>query len=163
MASEVRLARSDELARAGEIVVEAYRAGGFLENAEVGYAEKLADTAGRASTAELYVALIDGDIVGCVTYCPHGTVWGEIARSDEGEFRMLGVAEAARGRGIGLALTERCLERSRELGYAGVVLSSLPTMTSAHQLYEGLGFRRAPQRDWSPGEGITLWAFELTL
>ncbi|HSV38479.1 MAG TPA: GNAT family N-acetyltransferase, partial [Nocardioidaceae bacterium] len=128
----IRLARPEELARAGEIVVEAYRAGGFLDNAEVGYAEKLADTASRASTAELYVALLDGDVVGCVTYCPNGTIWGEIARPDEGEFRMLGVAEAARGHGIGLALTERCLERSRELWYGGVVLSSLPRMTSAH-------------------------------
>jgi ribosomal protein S18 acetylase RimI-like enzyme len=159
----IRLAKPEELARAGEIVVEAYRAGGFLDNAEVGYAEKLADTTSRASSAELYVALLDGDVVGCVTYCPVGGPWREIARPDEGEFRMLGVAEAARGRGIGLALTERCLERSRELGYAGVVLSSLPRMTSAHRLYEGLGFRRAPERDWSPQEGITLWAFELTL
>ena len=163
MAFEVRLARPEELVRAGEVVVEAYLAEGFLDNAEVGYAEKLADTVGRARDAELYVAVRDGDVVGCVTYCPVGTPWGEIARADEGEFRMLGVARAARGQGIGLALTELCLGRSRELGYTGVVLSSLPTMTSAHRMYEGLGFRRAPGRDWLPAPGVTLWAYELTL
>lgn len=163
MASEIRLARADELEAAGAVVVEAYLAGGFLDNAEAGYAEKLADTAGRARDAELYVALLDDKVVGCVTYCPVGTPWGEIAGPDEGEFRMLGVAPEARGRGIGLALTQKCLDRSRELGYSGVVLSSLPTMASAHRMYEGLGFRRAPERDWSPAPGVLLWAYELTL
>ena len=163
MASEIRLAREDELTAAGAVVVDAYLAGGFLANAEDGYAAKLADTASRARDAELYVALTDGSLVGCVTYCPFGSPWGEIAHPGEGEFRMLGVASTARGKGIGLALTEQCLDRSRELGYEAVVLSSLPAMTAAHRLYERLGFARLPERDWEPQPGIALWAYRLSL
>ena len=161
--SEIRLARPEDLAAAARVVVEAYRADGFVGQAEDGYVEKLADTASRAVEAELYVALLEAQVVGCVTFTPFGSAWGEIALADEGEFRMLGVSTAARGRGIGLALTERCLTRSRELGYRGVVLSSLPTMTSAHRVYEALGFQRVTARDWSPAPGVQLWAYRLDL
>jgi hypothetical protein len=36
-------------------------------------------------------------------------------------------------------------------------------MTSAHRIYERLGFRRAPERDWSPVPGVDLMAFALRL
>jgi len=163
LASEIRLARPEDLEAAASVVVEAYRAGGFLDEAENGYVTLLADTASRAAEAELYVAVLDGRVVGCVTFSPYGSPWGEIATPDEGEFRMLGVALGARGHGIGLDLTGHCLTRSRELGYQGVVLSSLPTMTIAHRLYERLGFRRVHGRDWSPAPGVLLWAYRLSL
>jgi ribosomal protein S18 acetylase RimI-like enzyme len=56
-----------------------------------------------------------------------------------------------------------CLERSIELGYSAVVLSSLPVQQAAHRLYERLGFRRTPDRDWSPATGVDLLAFRLDL
>jgi GNAT superfamily N-acetyltransferase len=55
---------------------------------------------------------------------------------------MLGVAGRARGLGIGTALTERCIERTRELGLARLVMSSANYMTTAHRIYERLGFVR---------------------
>ena len=58
---------------------------------------------------------------------------------------MLAVSPAARGRGVGRALVEHCLRRSRELGYAGIRMSSMDRMTSAHRVYERLGFVRAPR------------------
>ena len=36
-------------------------------------------------------------------------------------------------------------------------------MTAAHALYRGLGFRRAPDRDWEVEPGIQLLGFELDL
>jgi hypothetical protein len=33
----------------------------------------------------------------------------------------------------------------------------------AHRLYERLGFRRAPERDWAPRRGIDLIGFQLDL
>ena len=66
-------------------------------------------------------------LLGTVTYCPPGSVYREIGLDDEGEFRMLGVAGRARGLGIGTALTERCIERTRELGLARLVMSSATT------------------------------------
>lgn len=35
-------------------------------------------------------------------------------------------------------------------------------MERAHALYESLGFRRTPERDWYvPGEEVLLWVFRL--
>ncbi len=92
-------------------------------------------------------------MLGSVTFCVAGSPFREIARDDEGEFRMLAVNPAVRGRGVGQALVELCLQRSRELGYAGVRMSSMDRMTSAHRVYERLGFVRAPEDDWSPAPG----------
>jgi ribosomal protein S18 acetylase RimI-like enzyme len=44
-------------------------------------------------------------------------------------------------------------------GQRAVVCSSLPAMRAAHRIYERLGFRRVPERDWSPAAGIELIVF----
>ncbi len=98
-----------------------------------------------------------------MTFCPVGSSYREIGRDDEGEFRMLAVSPAARGRGVGRALVEHCLDRSRELGYAGIRMSSMDRMTSAHRVYERLGFVRAPQDDWAPVPGVNLLAYRAPL
>ncbi len=92
---------------------------------------------------------------------PPGSAFREIARDDEGEFRMLAVTPAARGRGVGLALVELCVRRSRELGFSGVRMSTMDVMSSAHRVYERLGFVRVPADDWSPEPGVSLLAYRL--
>lgn len=106
----------------------------------------------------------EGDaLLGAVTICPIGSPWREIATDDEGEFRMLAVSPAAQGRGVGRVLTDLVVERSRDDGFSAVVLSSLPAMVAAHRVYERLGFRRLPDRDWSPHPGTDLIAYRLDL
>jgi ribosomal protein S18 acetylase RimI-like enzyme len=163
MHPSIRLAAADDLGAAGEVLVAAYRYGGFLDDSHQAYAATLADTPRRSREAELYVALVDGAVVGTVTFCPEGSSWREIGRPREGEFRMLGVSPAAAGAGVGSALVQRCLDRSGELGYERLVISSLPSMSSAHRLYERIGFQRAPERDWSPAQGVVLHAYLLDL
>jgi len=161
----VRPAHSSELASLGELTVEAYLADGFVGNGD-GYVDHLRDAASRAREAELYVAeLADrpGVPAGTVTFCPEGSPWCELARPGEGEFRMLAVARDARRRGVGESLVSTCIERSRELGYRALVLSSLPAQQTAHRVYARLGFRRTPELDWSPVEGVDLLAFRLDL
>ncbi len=99
------------------------------------------------------MAVEDGVLVGTVTDPPPGSRYREIGGDDEGEFRMLAVAPSAQGRGVGQALVEFLLDRYRERGYRGVVISTLAEMTAAHRVYERLGFRRAPELDWSPLPG----------
>ena len=36
-------------------------------------------------------------------------------------------------------------------------------MRAAHRLYERTGFRRLPERDWSPRPGVQLLAYSLEL
>ncbi len=158
----VRPAHVSELAAVGELTVTAYAADGLLVEDDP-YADHLRDAVTRAREAEVYVAVVDDQLAGTVTFCPQGSPWGEIAQPGEGEFRMLAVAPAFRGRGVARALVGVCLERSTELGYTAVVLCSLEAQAPAHRVYEGLGFRRLPERDWSPYPGVDLMAFRLDL
>ena len=73
-------------------------------------------------------------------------------RPDEGEFRMLAVAPAARRRGVGRGAGRgSSWTASASSGATAVVLSQpRRRWPRAHRLYERLGFRRAPERDWAP-------------
>jgi ribosomal protein S18 acetylase RimI-like enzyme len=159
----IRRAREDELTAVGDLTVAAYAE--WLEGERDPYAEHLRNAEARFRDAELFVAVDQGDhgLLGCVTICPEGSPWREIALADEGEFRMLAVAPEARGRGVGRALTQFCLDRFREVGASAIVLSTLPEMTAAHRIYARLGFERTPDRDWRPYPGTLLITFRKAL
>ena len=164
---EIRPARPDELAAVGALTVRGYRADGLLtRNRGTGHYEaQLRDAAGRAASAELLVAATPGgELLGTVTWCPPGSGLRELAgRPDQGEFRMLAVAPAARRHGVARAMVGHCLDEAHRLGLAELVLSSLPEMIAAHALYTALGFRRAPELDWTPVPRVRLWAFRRPL
>ena len=79
-------------------------------------------------------------------------VWGVMSLAALGTL-------VASAQGVGEALARHCIDRFRESGAVAVVLSSTPGMADAHRLYERLGFRRLPERDWQPVPGVQLWAF----
>jgi ribosomal protein S18 acetylase RimI-like enzyme len=160
--TDIRLALPTEYDEVGELTAEAYANDGFIP-ANSGYGLTLRNAADRAAKAELWVAADATGLLGTVTFCVPGSVYGEIGLDGEGEFRMLGVSPKARGFGIGTALSRHCVDRSRELGFHRVVMSSATYMTTAHRLYERLGFTRLPERDWSPRPGVDLYAFSLDL
>ncbi|MGH3342684.1 MAG: GNAT family N-acetyltransferase [Carbonactinosporaceae bacterium] len=156
----VRDARQDDYPAVGEITVSAYLADGLLHN-DHGYAAQLRDARHRAEHAELIVAADPptGRLLGSVTFCLPGSTYAEQSREGEAEFRMLAVAPDARGHGAGEALVLECLLRARARGCVGVVISTLRSMHTAHRLYERLGFRRVPGRDWWPVPEIELLCF----
>jgi ribosomal protein S18 acetylase RimI-like enzyme len=117
----------------------------------------------RARAATLLVAVDDGEVVGTVTYVRHGERYAEVSRPGEAEFRMLGVAPGAQGRGIGRALVQACIDRASAEGCTALVMCTDVHMETAQGLYERLGFRRAPERDWVPTDIITLIGYELAL
>jgi GNAT superfamily N-acetyltransferase len=160
----LRRARPEELVAVGELTLAAYVADGFLDNDD-DYASELRAAAHRAAEAELIVAVDPAghELLGTVTFALFGSHYAEISRTGEAEFRMLAVAPAARGRGIGHDLARWCVDRARELGCKALVLSSLDRMYTAHRLYERMGFQRLPDRDWTPAPDITLVAYRLDL
>jgi len=158
----VRLATQEDLEAVGRITVSAYCDDGFIAPDD-DYIEELADAARRSREAEVWVAVDSAGVLGSVTFCEPRSEFAELSRGNEGEFRMLGVAAHSRRRGVAEALVVRCIERSRELGYDALVLCSMRQMTTAHRLYERLGFHRVPERDWSPVAGIELLGFSLRL
>lgn len=159
MSLEIRRILPEEYAAAGAVTEAAYDE--FTTGPHDSYRVLLRDTATRDREAEVWVAVEGGRVLGNVTIAPLGSAWREIGTDDEGEFRMLAVDPAGRGRGVGRALLESTLARFRDEGFAGVALSSLETMTAAHSLYRRAGFVRDPGRDWSPKPGVELIAFAL--
>ncbi|MFD7814304.1 GNAT family N-acetyltransferase [Streptomyces sp. NPDC059785] len=191
----IRRARPGEYEAVGEVTARAYLGDGLLDFGESDtYLTELRDVAKRAAAAEVLVAVdgaagtspgtadgilgpgtVDGTlgpgtadgILGGVTFVATGGPMADIAREGEAEIRMLAVAAESRGRGAGEALVRACVERARATeGCVRVVLSSQRTMRAAHRIYERLGFRRTPERDWNPLpelDDIVLITYELTL
>ena len=159
----IRRARPADHEAAGAVTVAAYAA--FTRGPDDPYVEHLRNAAARDIEAELWVATPDDsdEILGTVTICREGSRWQELARHDEGEFRMLAVSPTAQRMGVGEALVRLVLDRFREEGATAIVLSSLPQMTEAHRLYERLGFVRTPERDWRPLPHVPLIAYRLDL
>jgi ribosomal protein S18 acetylase RimI-like enzyme len=156
----VREALPSEHTELGELCVRAYRAFGSLSD---GYAAGLRDVAGRARTARILVAVDGHAPLGCVTLVLDEGPLRELAGPDEGEFRMLAVDPAAQGRGAGETLVRACADKVRRAGRERLVISSATDMTTAHRLYERLGFTRAPERDWRPIPAVQLLSYELAL
>jgi GNAT superfamily N-acetyltransferase len=159
---EVRPVRPEEFDELGRATVEAYEAlpGEPLSAA---YLEELADVASRAAEAEVLVALVDGRLVGGVTYVRPPGRYAEFGPGEAG-IRHLAVVPAARGHGVGAALVAACLERARADGFPRICLFTTPSMATAHRLYERLGFLRRPERDWTlPDIGLHLLSYVLEL
>jgi GNAT superfamily N-acetyltransferase len=159
----IRRAEPRDHAAIGEVTVAAYD--NLPAAAEADYTEQLRNAAARDSEADLWVATPDDsdEILGTVTICYDGSPWREIARGDEGEFRMLAVSPSAQGQGVGEALVRRVIDRFRESGAPSILLSTLTPASPAHRLYLRLGFERVPEMDWSPVPGVDLVAYRLDL
>jgi putative acetyltransferase len=78
------------------------------------------------------------------------------------ELKRLYVRPAARGLGLGRALTYAAIEAAREAGYARIRLDTLPSMCSARKLYESLGFRDIAPYYENPIPGTRYFELELT-
>lgn len=161
---QIRTAQEAEFAAIGELTVAGYDANGYLVLPDGTYDEQyatwLADVQGRAAGSTVLVAAEPGGLLGTVTWCPSGSPFAQLAHEPhQGDLRTLSVAPHARRRGIARLLLVACLDRAETAGLSEVVLCSLPEMTSAHNLYLSEGFRRRPDLDWSPIQGVTLWGF----
>jgi ribosomal protein S18 acetylase RimI-like enzyme len=126
----------------------------------------LADVDDRAANALVLVAQEAGSaptLLGSITYVPGPGPYAEFESPAEAGIRMLVVAPEAQRRGVGSALVLACIDEARRAGKARISLHTTPAMTGAQQLYSGLGFRRAPERDWVPEPGVNLLGYVLDL
>lgn len=75
-----------------------------------------------------------------------------------GEVKRLYVVPAARGKGVGRLLAEGIVAAAKELGYARLLLDTLPSMKEAQAVYVSLGFRPiAPYRFNPAARPATDW------
>src|SRR5262245_10229865 len=162
----IRPVEPSEYSELGALTREAYTAlDGHVH--EPDYEDELADVRTRAeATATMVLVAIDDDgrLLGGTTHVIDNTSpFAENAPADAASIRMLAVARAAQGKGIGKALVLACIAQANDDGKAAVVLHTTPWMTTAHRLYEGLGFRRDPERDWQATPDVLLLGYRLEL
>jgi len=157
----IRDARPAELDEIGELRVGAYQAGGFLP-AGSDYAPHLRHL-GADGAGHVLVAVSGERIAGTVMLQPWSAASEIVMSPDEAEVRALAVAADMQGRGVGRALLTAIVERAGREGVTHLTLCTQPGMRAAQRLYEGAGFSRLAERDWSPHPGLTLLAYGLRL
>jgi predicted N-acetyltransferase YhbS len=132
------------------------------------YRQNIVATLADAQPATQIVAEVDGALVGSVLMYPAGADTGAPGRGKTmmlvwPEVRLLAVAPAARGSGAGRRLMEECIRRARASGATAITLHTTDMMQRAMELYQRMGFERAPDLDFSPAQGITVKGYRLAL
>ena len=167
---QIREALPGEHARLGALVADAYAALPGMPGPceQPAYYAMLRDAAARAQHPAIHVLAAisdDGALCGAVDFIDDLAHYGAGAVSsipNAAGIRLLAVAPAHRGRGLGELLTRECLARARALGRTQVILHTTRAMRTAWSLYERLGFTRAPELDFAQG-ALEVFGFRLDL
>ncbi len=154
-----RIAHDDDLERTGALVQAAYRS---LPDypADDEYDRYIGDVGARLEpdgAVDVIVAVLDGRIVGCLTFVPGpGTHHHEFDDPEAASFRYFGVDPAVHGVGVGQAMVQWCIDEARRLGRRRIRIHTIPVMEAAQRMYTRLGFLRTPEHDetWGDVEGI---------
>lgn len=145
---QIRRATPDDAPAVRAIMQEVYVGEGWADPERAPeYVRSLLDAGIRIARADVFVADVDGRAIGTITATDRPPL-ANIARPGELEVRMLAVLPTDRRSGAGRALMGACEELARARGRRRVVLSTEAGMRAAQRLYEGLGYRRTPDRDW---------------
>jgi putative acetyltransferase len=93
----------------------------------------------------LALAILSDQPVGCIA----------LRRLDNNscEMKRLFVRQAARGKGVALALLTWLVAEARLQGYSAMLADTLPAMTDALRLYERFGFKRVEPYSAKPTPG----------
>jgi GNAT superfamily N-acetyltransferase len=90
-----------------------------------------------------FLVALDGErVVGCVALKPLGAT--------DAELKRMYVQPEYRGQQIGWRLVEALIAAARAAGYTKVILDSHYSMSSAHRVYQGAGFRIVPPPEDAP-------------
>jgi len=112
-----------------------------------GFEAEVAALPGRYAASqggELYLALWQGQPVGCTAYYRFD--------AETVELKRLFVSASVTGQGIGRLLIEAALEDAAKAGYDRLILDSVGRLTAARKLYDRLGFEEIPSYNDNPFE-----------
>ena len=107
----------------------------------------------KAADSIYYVAEYNGEIMGGGGIYPT-----ENLPAGTCELVKLYISPAARGKGIGKVLLEKCILAAKQMGYKKIYLETMPELTIAIPMYEKLGFIYLPAAQGNSGHtGCDVW------
>jgi len=96
-----------------------------------------------------------GQLAGAVVYfndMQHYGSGGTATREKNAAgFRLLAVAPAFQGQGVGKLLTQACIRKAKAAGHRQLIIHSTQAMLKAWSMYEKLGFKRSADLDFMQG------------
>ena len=168
---QIRDAQAHEFTNLGQLMVQVYTQLEGFPNPEdqPAYYQMLAqigDFTNLPSTQLLVAFSEKQELLGGVVYFGDMQYYGAggIASQEKqaAGFRLLAVHPKARGRGVGKALTQFCIDLAKQQQRAEVIIHSTKVMQVAWGMYERLGFERSPDLDFDQ-EGLAVYGFRLHL
>jgi putative acetyltransferase len=144
---EIRPATSADEIETARTLFREYAAGLDVNLSFQNFDEELATLPGAYAPPDgrLLLAWDDAEPAGCVALRRFADGVGEMKR--------LYVRPTWRGTGLGRALTEAIISEARAVDYVTLRLDTLPTMTTAQNLYRALGFREIAAYRANPVHG----------
>ena len=133
-----------------EVLIAAYRQYADLISLDIfsPYLADVLDLDKHARHGRLLVVEVDGWICGFGAFYPDTTVQDVGFPAGWAGGRALAVPPAARGHGVARTLIATCERLARETGAPVFAFHTASFMTGAIALYDGLGYRRAPEFDF---------------
>ena len=93
----------------------------------------------------LYLAYVDGQLAGCIAL--------RAFQENQCEMKRLYIRPQYRRQSLGRILADKVIDDARTIGYRQMLLDTLPSMTSAQELYRSLGFYEIKPYCYNPVEG----------
>lgn len=135
----------------GELLVEAFVSNYARKMPEVVVTDhrkaELRDLASKHGVAKVWVAELDGEIVGTVTMWPPGAPKSEAWLPNTGDLRQLAVSSELKGSGLSKRLLDLAETWARGQRYAGVCLHVRRGAVGVRAIYEKRGYVRRPEGD----------------
>ncbi len=103
----------------------------------------------EAPSGLLLLALVDGQVAGCVGF----RALPDVDYANACEMKRLYVRPEFRRFGIGRILAQRLIDAAVQAGYSAMLLDTLDDMEAARGLYESLGFEAVPPYYFNPIPG----------
>jgi GNAT superfamily N-acetyltransferase len=167
----IRNARPDEFEVLGQLMVRVYsKLDGFPGAAIIPEYYRMLANIGEMTHrpgAELLVAVSpDEKITGGLVYFKemksYGAGGSATLETNAAAFRLLAVDAEYQGKGIGKLLVKECINKTKALGLAQLILHTTESMKTAWKMYEGLGFTRAADLDFEQSN-LKVFGFRLFL